>query len=74
MKIMLFLILVSLTVAVGFLLAYLFAARDGQFDDEYTPAIRMLFDDNITEEQKKQDEALNPSLCVKLNNSSTTTK
>lgn len=58
---MLFLILVSLTVAAGFLLAYLFAARNGQFDDEYTPAIRMLFDDTITEEIK-QDEDLNPSL------------
>ncbi len=58
---MLFLILVSLTVAVGFLLAYLFAAGDGQFDDEYTPAIRMLFDDNISEENK-QDEDVNPSL------------
>lgn len=58
---MLFLILVSLTVAVGFLLAYLFAARNGQFDDEYTPAIRMLFDDTVSEEIK-QDEDLNPSL------------
>jgi cbb3-type cytochrome oxidase maturation protein len=61
MKIMLFLILVSLTVAAGFLLAYLFAARNGQFDDDYTPAIRMLFDDPVSEEIK-QDEDLNPSL------------
>jgi cbb3-type cytochrome oxidase maturation protein len=45
MKIMLFLILVSLLLAAGFLLAYLRAASNGQFDDEYTPAIRMLFDD-----------------------------
>jgi len=45
MKIMLFLILVSLLLAAGFLLAYLRAARDGQFDDDYTPSIRMLFDD-----------------------------
>jgi cbb3-type cytochrome oxidase maturation protein len=61
MKIMLFLILVSLTVAAGFLLAYLFAARNGQFDDDCTPAIRMLFDDPVSEEIK-QDEDLNPSL------------
>ena len=45
MKIMLFLILVSLTVAAGFLLAFLFAAKNGQFDDDCTPAIRMLFDE-----------------------------
>jgi cbb3-type cytochrome oxidase maturation protein len=61
MKIMLFLILVSLTVAAGFLLAYLFAARNGQFDDDCTPAIRMLFDDTVSDEIK-QDEDLNPSL------------
>lgn len=61
MKIMLFLILVSLTVAAGFLVAYIFAARNGQFDDDYTPAIRMLFDDTVPEEIK-QDEDLNPSL------------
>lgn len=59
MKIMLLLILISLLVAAGFLLAYLRAVRDGQFDDEYTPAIRMLFDDPIPEE-KQQDDDLPP--------------
>lgn len=68
MKIMLFLIFISLLLAVGFLLAYLRAARDGQFDDEYTPSIRMLFDGNIPnqdgkeEDIKQQDEDLKPSL------------
>jgi cbb3-type cytochrome oxidase maturation protein len=72
MKIMLFLILVSLLLAAGFLLAYLRAAGSGQFDDEYTPAIRMLFDDatqftSVTDEntpttEKQQDEDLKPSL------------
>jgi cbb3-type cytochrome oxidase maturation protein len=46
MQIMLFLILVSLLLAVGFLFAYLRASRAGQFDDEFTPAIRILFDDS----------------------------
>ena len=58
MKIMLFLILVSLTVAAGFLLAYLFAARNGQFDDDYTPAIRMLFDDTIAEDAQEEDKVI----------------
>ena len=72
MKIMLFLILVSLLLAAGFLIAYLRAARDGQFDDEYTPAIRMLFDDpspiipslegQVVAEKHLQDEDLKPSL------------
>lgn len=49
MKIMLFLILLSLLLAAGFLLVYLWAARNGQFDDDYTPSVRMLFDDTIPE-------------------------
>lgn len=68
MKIMLFLILVSLLLAAGFLIAYLRAARDGQFDDDYTPAVRMLFDNPILTsekeiiEEKLQDEDIKPSL------------
>jgi cbb3-type cytochrome oxidase maturation protein len=45
MEIIVLLILISLVVASGFLLAYLWATRNGQFDDEHTPAMRMLFDD-----------------------------
>ena len=69
MKIMLFLILVSLLLAAGFLLAYIKAAGAGQFDDEYTPAIRMLFDNPVTpapteenSNESPQDEDLKPSL------------
>jgi cbb3-type cytochrome oxidase maturation protein len=51
MKIMLFLIVLSLIVASGFLLAFLWATRTGQFDDEYTPSVRMLFDN-----EKKRSE------------------
>lgn len=47
MKIMLLLILFSLILAAGFLLAYLWAARNGQFDDDYTPSVRMLFDEPL---------------------------
>lgn len=53
---MLFLILVSLTVALGFLLAFLFAAKNGQFDDDSTPAIRMLFDDTIPEKNQLEKD------------------
>lgn len=47
MKIVFLLILFSLLLAAGFLLVYLWAARNGQFDDDYTPAIRILFDDPV---------------------------
>jgi cbb3-type cytochrome oxidase maturation protein len=45
MSVMYILILASLTVAVGFLLAFLWAVRSGQFEDKYTPKLRMLFDE-----------------------------
>jgi cbb3-type cytochrome oxidase maturation protein len=35
----------SLMLAGGFLLAFLWAVRSGQFEDKMTPSIRMLFDD-----------------------------
>jgi cbb3-type cytochrome oxidase maturation protein len=53
MKIMLFLILISLLLALGFLFSFFRAAKDGQFDDDYTPSVRMLFEGKTDEEQPK---------------------
>ena len=39
------LITISLAIAVVFLLAFIRAVKKGQYDDDYTPSIRMLFDD-----------------------------
>jgi cbb3-type cytochrome oxidase maturation protein len=36
---------ISILVAGSFLAAFLWSVRTGQFDDDYTPSIRMLFDD-----------------------------
>lgn len=42
--------MLSLIVALGFLVAFIWAVKDGQYDDDYTPSIRILFDeDNPTE-------------------------
>jgi cbb3-type cytochrome oxidase maturation protein len=49
MKIMFFLIILSLIVALGYLFAFFWATRSGQFDDDYTPSVRMLFDDEKNE-------------------------
>ncbi|MCG8330603.1 MAG: cbb3-type cytochrome oxidase assembly protein CcoS [Chitinophagales bacterium] len=45
MKIIFLLIIISLIVALGFLGAFLWAVKDGQYDDDVSPAIRMLFED-----------------------------
>lgn len=36
---------VSLLVALGFLGGFLWAMRQGQYEDDYTPSVRMLFED-----------------------------
>lgn len=52
MKIILLLILISLVVALGFLLAFFWAVRSGQYEDDYTPAVRILLDETETENSK----------------------
>lgn len=35
----------SFVIAVGFLAAFLWAVRSGQYEDNYTPSVRILFDE-----------------------------
>lgn len=35
----------SLLVALGFLLAFMWSVKSGQYEDDYTPSVRMLFDE-----------------------------
>lgn len=51
MKIIALLILISLSIAIVFLLIFYWSMKSGQYDDTYTPSIRMLFED------KKKDKA-----------------
>lgn len=44
MEVVVILIFFSLIIAAGFLIAFILALRNGQFDDLVTPSIRMLFD------------------------------
>jgi cbb3-type cytochrome oxidase maturation protein len=49
MSIILFLAIAAITVAGGFLGAFIWATKDGQYDDTYTPSVRMLFDNTSKE-------------------------
>lgn len=44
---------ISLLVAIVFLTAFIWAVKKGQFDDDYTPSVRMLFDDETEETNSK---------------------
>ena len=41
----------SMLLAGGFLVAFLWAVRSGQYNDKHTPSMRMLFDDNLADRQ-----------------------
>lgn len=45
MSIIFLLIGISLLVALTFLAGFFWAVRSGQYEDTYTPAVRMLFED-----------------------------
>ena len=40
----------SLLVAIIFFVLFVFSVRKGQYDDTYTPSVRMLFDDELVKE------------------------
>jgi cbb3-type cytochrome oxidase maturation protein len=44
----------SLLLAIGFLIAFIWSVRSNQYEDDYTPSVRMLFD-NTTKQENKQE-------------------
>ena len=56
MSVVVVLIGFSILVAAGFLLAFLWAVRSGQYDDDVSPSIRMLFDKNVDNEIDKSNK------------------
>ncbi|MBT7896979.1 MAG: cbb3-type cytochrome oxidase assembly protein CcoS [Flavobacteriales bacterium] len=47
MAVLFLLIFLSLILATGFLFAFIWSVKSGQLDDDYTPSVRMLFENNI---------------------------
>lgn len=47
MSVIYLLISISIVVAIGFFIAFIRAVKTGQYDDDYTPSVRMLFDDEL---------------------------
>lgn len=54
MTVIYILIALSLTAAIGFLIAFLWAVRSGQYDDTHTPGMRVLFEDTKKTSQTVQ--------------------
>ena len=41
---------ISIVVALIFFAAFILAVRKGQYDDAYTPSVRMLFEDEVVKD------------------------
>jgi len=54
MSVIYLLLTVSIIVAIVFLGAFIYSVKSGQYDDTYTPSVRMLFDDELVKENKKK--------------------
>ncbi len=53
MSVIYLLLSLSIIVAIVFFIAFIYSVRKGQYDDAYTPSVRMLFDDELIKENKK---------------------
>lgn len=56
MSVIYILISISIVVAAVFLYVFIKAVKSGQFDDDYTPSVRMLFDDELQKDNKQKTE------------------
>lgn len=62
MGIIYMMIAVSLLLAIVFLVSFIWATKDGQFDDDYAPAVRILFDEETKQEKDKKQIDGNPEV------------
>ncbi len=58
MSVIYLLISISIVVAIGFFIAFIRAVKTGQYDDDYTPSVRMLFDDELTIKKPKSIQTI----------------
>lgn len=59
MSIIFLLLSVSICVAIVFFIAFIVSVKRGQYDDTYTPSVRMLFEDELVTETP---ESSNPTI------------
>jgi len=51
MSIIYLLLAISVIVALLFFVAFIISVKSGQYDDTYTPSVRMLFEDEVIKEK-----------------------
>jgi cbb3-type cytochrome oxidase maturation protein len=56
MSVIYLLISISILIAICFFIAFIIAVKTGQYDDDYTPSVRILFDDEIVRKKSKKEK------------------
>ena len=46
----------SLLLAIGFLVAFIWSVKSGQYEDDYTPSVRILFENTPSETKNESTE------------------
>jgi len=54
MEILYLMIICSVSLAVIFLIIFIIGAKKGQFEDDESPAVRILFDDEVKTEEETE--------------------
>ena len=49
------LLAISILVALIFFVAFVISVRKGQYDDSYTPSVRMLFEDEVLKKDPEEN-------------------
>ncbi|MEL7268054.1 MAG: cbb3-type cytochrome oxidase assembly protein CcoS [Bacteroidota bacterium] len=62
MSVIYVLLTISICVAIVFFIAFLLSVRAGQYDDAYTPSVRMLFEDEVTPQSSDEAAKSNPKI------------
>lgn len=56
MSVIYLLLSVSVLVAIIFFIVFIISVKNGQYDDTYTPSVRMLFDDELVKDNNKEQQ------------------
>jgi len=56
MSVIYILLTISIIIAVGFFIAFILAVKSGQYDDSYTPSVRMLFEDELVKKKSTKSK------------------
>ncbi len=61
MSVIVILVIVGIIVAGMFLLGFIWAVKSGQYDDMYSPSVRLLFDDDKELPEDNKETTVNNS-------------